>query len=63
MKASICLEYNDESEVFFDFESCDSDIDAMATLLMVCRGTLMASSAKRIVAYNDEGFDICSYVK
>ena len=63
MKASVCLEYNDESEVWFDFESSESEHNAKATLLMVCRGTLMASSAKRIVAYNDEGFDICSYVK
>lgn len=63
MKATICLEYNDGSEVFFDFESSDPDRDALATLYMVCRGTLMASSASRIVAYNDEGFDICSYVK
>jgi len=63
MKASVCLEYSDESEVWFDFESSESEHNAKATLLMVCRGTLMASSAKRIVAYNDEGFDICSYVK
>lgn len=63
MKATICLEYNDSSEVFFDFESSDPDHDALGTLKMVCRGTLMASSASRIVAYNDEGFDICSYIK
>lgn len=63
MKASVCLEYNDGSEVFFDFECSESDRLALATLYMVCRGTLTASSASRIVAYNDEGFDICSYVK
>lgn len=63
MKASICLEYKDESEVWFDFKSWDEDKDAKATLMMVCRGTLMASSAVKITAYNDEGFDICSYVK
>lgn len=63
MKASICLEYKDESEVWFDFESSESENDALATLMMVCRGTLMASIASRIVAYNDEGYDICSYEK
>lgn len=63
MKATIFLEYNDSSEVSFEFKSWDPDHDALATLYMVCRGTLMASSASRIVAYNDEGFDICSYVK
>ena len=63
MKATVCLEYKDGSEVFFDFECSDPDRKALATLYMVCRGTLMASSASRIVAYNDEGFDICSYIK
>lgn len=63
MKATVCLEYKDDSEVFFDFECSDTDNEALATLMMVCRGTLMASSASRIVAYNDEGFDICSYMK
>lgn len=63
MKASICLEYKDESEVWFDFECSEPEHSAKATLLMVCRGTLMASSAVKITAYNDEGFDICSYIK
>lgn len=63
MKATIFLTYNDDSEVCFTFE-CDEDkTHALATLLMVCRGTLMASIAKRVVAYNEEGFDICSYTK
>ena len=63
MKASVCLSYHDESEVWFDFDCSESDHDALATLNMVCRGTLMASMASQITAYNDEGFDICSYVK
>ena len=63
MKATIFLIYDDDSEVCFEF-SCDApENDAHATLLMVCRGTLMASMAVRVVAYNEEGFDICSYVK
>lgn len=63
MKATIFLIYDDDSEVCFEF-SCDApENDALATLLMVCRGTLMASMACRIVAYNEDGFDICSYVR
>ena len=63
MKATIFLTYNDGSEVCFTFE-CDEDkAQALATLLMVCRGTLKASSAIRVIAYNEDGFDICSYTK
>lgn len=63
MKASVCLEYNDDSEVWFDFNSDDSEISAKGTLMMVCRGTLMASMAERIIAYDEDGFDICSYIR
>lgn len=63
MKASINLVYRDDSEVWFDFDCSESTPNALATLMMVCRGVLMASMAKRVVAYNEEGFDICSYVK
>lgn len=63
MKATIFLTYWDDSEVCFTFE-CDEDLThALATLLMVCRGTLMASSAQKIVAYDEDGFDLCSYQK
>jgi len=63
MKASVNLEYSDGSEVWFDFDCSESVPQALATLMMVCRGVLMASMANRVVAYNEEGFDICSYVK
>ena len=63
MKASVNLEYRDGSEVWFNFDCSDSDSKALATLMMVCRGVLMASMANRVVAYDEEGFDICSYVK
>ena len=63
MKATVCLEYKDDSEVFFDFECSEPNHKALATLEMVCRGTLMASSASRIFAFDDEGFDVCSYIK
>lgn len=63
MKAFVFLTYRDDSEVMFEY-SCDEDRNsALGTLMMVCRGTLMASSAKRITAYDENGFDLCSYVK
>lgn len=63
MKATIFLKYRDDSEICFTFECEEDEIRAIATLMMVCRGTLMASSGNSIVAYNEEGFDICSYTK
>ncbi len=63
MKATIFLTYDDDSEVCFTYECDEERTHALATLMMVCRGTLMASSAKKVTAYNEEGFDICSYTK
>lgn len=63
MKATVFLTYRDDSEVCFEFSCDESTTHALATLLMVCRGLLMASMGKRVVAYNEEGFDICSYEK
>ena len=63
MKATIFLIYADDSEVCFTFECEDEERHAMATLLMVCRGTLMTSTAIKVIAYNEEGFDICSYTR
>lgn len=63
MKATIFLTYRDDSEICFTFESDDDNGHALGTLMMVCRGTLMASEAKSIIAYNEEGFDIVSYTK
>lgn len=63
MKATIFLTYRDDSEVCFTFDCDENENNALATLMMVCRGTLMASSANLIVAYDEEGFDICSYTR
>ena len=61
MKATIFLTYQDDSEVCFTFECDEEKNHALGTLMMVCRGTLMASSAVLIAAYDEDGFDICSY--
>lgn len=63
MKATVFLTYKDDSEVSFEFKSYDPDRDALATLMMVCRGALMASIAVKVEAFNEDGFDICSYIK
>ena len=63
MEATIFLTYRDDSEVCFTYKCEEDKSHALATLMMVCRGTLMASSAVKVTAYNEDGFDICSYTK
>ena len=63
MKATVFLTYRDESEVCFEYKCDESKENALATLLMVCRGVLMASMGIKVTAYDEEGFDICSYYK
>ena len=63
MKYTIFLEYNDESESSFDVEIDESPVKANALIMMITRGTLMASIAQKATAYNGDGFDVCSYSK
>ncbi len=63
MKANVFLTYPDDSEDNFEFYCDDYEKVALATLLMVCRGALMASMAVRCVAYNEDGCEICCYYK
>lgn len=55
--------YNDDTEFHFNVELEGRYSAVMASLMMITRGTLMASSAHRAVAYNEEGFDVCSYIR
>lgn len=57
------LVYDDGSEAHFDvlLEGRNHQIEAL--LFMITRGTLMESMAIRATAYNDQGFDVCSYQK
>lgn len=57
------LVYNDESEMHFNVLLDDCEKNSLSTLMMITRGTLMASMAVRATAYNDQGFDVCSYQK
>lgn len=63
MKATVFLTYSDDSEVCFEFQCDESESSALALLMMVCRGALMASMANKICAYDEQGFDIVSYYK
>lgn len=63
MKATVFLTYRDESEICFEYSCDESKESALATLMMVCRGVLMASMASKVVAYDEDGFDLLSYVK
>ncbi len=57
------LEYNDESAVYAEIIVEGEPHEYRALLLMICRGTLMASGAKRSTIYNSEGFEECAYMK
>ena len=60
---TISLEYSDESEVNFEVTMDGSECDAVATFIMVTRGTLQVSMARKATCYKDDGFELCSYVK
>lgn len=62
-KVTINLEYSDESEVYFDVTFEGSETDAIATFMMVTRGTLQASMATKATCYKEDGFELCSYIK
>lgn len=57
------LTYNDGSEWSFDVLMEGSAQEVIAPINMIARGTLMASIARSIVVYNEDGFDVCSYIK
>lgn len=57
------LVYNDESEMNFEVRLDGTDTEIMAHLMMITRGTLMASLAVKATAYNDQGFVVCSYLQ
>ena len=62
-KFTVFVQYEDETEFSFDVTVEGADHEIMAELSMITRGVLMTSSAKRAICYNDQGFDVCAYVK
>lgn len=63
MKFTIELTWKDESETMFNVEIDGKEHEVMAVLMWVTRGSLMASNAQSVTAYNEEGFDVVSYIK
>ena len=57
------LTYHDDSTTGFEVSTDEPFYSFLGTLNMILRGTLMASIAERITAYNKDGFDVCSYQK
>ena len=62
-KFYVCVSYDDGSEFGFDVHIEGRESSVVASMMMITRGTLMASSASKAVCYKDDGFDLCSYVR
>lgn len=62
-KAYIEIVYSDGTEFGFNVELTSDEPGTSAEIMMITRGTLMASNGMRATAYDDQGFDICSYIK
>lgn len=60
---TLVLEYTDGSDSQVEIITEGEPHEYMAILLMICRGTLMASMAKSCTIYDTEGFDVVSYTK
>ena len=60
---TVFVSYEDNSEFRFVVTSEENELEVNALLMMIARGVLMASTAKKAVCYDDQGFEICSYVK
>ena len=63
MKFTIELTWEDNSATMFQVELEGKKHEIMSVLMWITRGTLMATSAKRAIAYNEEGFDVISYIQ
>ena len=61
-KVFVEIEYNDGTSFSFDvILHSESESALNAEIMMITRGTLIASIAQHATAYNSEGFPICSY--
>lgn len=55
------VQYDDGSSFCFDVVLSGRSHEIDASLMMITRGVLMASSAFVSHCYNSEGFEVCSY--
>ncbi len=63
MTVTIFIEYSDSTEFNFTVTMEGKEHEIIASLLMITRGTLMASNAKKATCYKDDGFELCSYLQ
>jgi len=61
--ATIVMEYKDGTEMTFDVTIEGKEHEIVASLQMITRGTLMASTCNKATCYKQDGFEICSYIK
>ena len=62
-KATIFIEYSDGTGFNFEVSISGTESGIVASLSMITRGTLMASSAYKATCYKPDGFELCSYVR
>lgn len=62
-KIFVEVEYDDKTSFNFNVEIEGRESSFLASLMMITRGTLMASNASCATAYREDGFPICSYRK
>lgn len=61
--AKVVLAYKDGSEITFEVTTEGKECDIVASLLMITRGTLMASMARIATCYKPDGTKLCVYTK
>lgn len=57
------ISYNDDSEFHFEVTLEGREHEIIASLMKITRGTLLASSGCRSYCYDDDGFEVCAYVR
>lgn len=57
------IAYNDESSFSFEVNFPNEEDEGTAAIMMITRGTLMASGAHHANCYDEDGFDVCAYYK
>lgn len=59
---TIVIEYSDKSEFTFDVTIQGKEHEIVGELMMITRGTLKASYARKATCYRNDGFELCSYI-
>lgn len=63
MKYFIEMVYDDDSSFSFEVTFPNAEDERTAALMMITRGTLMGSGAHHANCYDEDGFDVCAYIK